>query len=169
MAENRCSNCQAPVSGPGSSCSVCGAPAGRDTGAETILVPEARAAAGATPGGATELIREGELPRSPVMVKVKGFLSQEGLPPGDADFRLRSGATIVGREQGAIRLGDAAVSARHFEVEERGSEFFVRDLQSSNGTFLNGHRVRSAKLETGDRITAGGTTFTFSVRRIIPM
>ena len=139
-----------------------------EPGAETILISESQLANGAAPAGGTMLL-QAEAVAEAVTVKVKGFLTQEGLPPGDADFRLPQGVTVVGREQGAIRLPDAAVSGRHFQVEERGTEFFLRDLGSSNGTFLNGHRVRSAKLESGDRISAGGTTFTFSVRQIIPM
>ena len=142
-----------------------------DHGAETILVPEARAATGPESGPGTMLLRSDSVGGSgpSVDVKVRGFLTQDGLPPAEADFRLRSGATVVGREQGAIRVADAALSARHFQIEERSSDFFLRDLGSSNGTLLNGHRVRSAKLESGDRITAGGTTFTFSVRHLIPM
>lgn len=104
-----------------------------------------------------------------VAVKTRGFLTQLGLSAGEGDSQLESGTTVVGRELGAIRVDDAAVSSRHFQIEERGSEFFLRDLDSSNGTFLNGHRVRSAKLKSGDRITAGSTTFTFSVRQLIPM
>ncbi len=140
-----------------------------EPGAETILIPESQLANGAPDATGTMLLHADSVAGAAVTVKIKGFLTQEGQPPGDADFRLRSGVTIIGREKGAIRLADAAVSAQHFQVEERGTEFFLRDLESSNGTFLNGHRVRSAKLESGDRISAGGTTFTFSVRQIIPM
>lgn len=105
----------------------------------------------------------------PLEVKVRGYLSQEGAPPGEADFRLRSECTVLGRENGDITIPDQAISARHLAIEERGSEFFLRDLESSNGTFLNGHKIRSAKLASGDRVRAGNTTFTFSIRHIIPL
>jgi pSer/pThr/pTyr-binding forkhead associated (FHA) protein len=105
----------------------------------------------------------------PVEVKVQGFLTLDGAPPGEADFRLRGDATVIGREDGAIVVDDPAVSGRHFQVEEHGSEFYVRDLGSSNGTFLNGRQVESAKLQTGDRIRAGASVLTFSVRHVIPM
>lgn len=104
-----------------------------------------------------------------VEVKVQGFLTLDGAAPDQADFRLRGDATVVGREEGQIVVDDPAVSGRHFQVEERGSEFYVRDLGSSNGTFLNGRQVESAKLQTGDRIRAGGTVLAFSVRHVIPM
>lgn len=103
-----------------------------------------------------------------VEVKVKGFLTQDGLPPDEADYRLRGDATVVGRREGQIILDDPSVSARHFQVEEFSGRFFIRDLKSSNGTFLNGRMVRSAQLRSGDRIQAGSTLFTFSVRHTIP-
>ncbi len=119
--------------------------------------------------GTIVLESEAEIMDTPSLeVKVKGFLTQDGLPPDEADYRLRGDATIVGRREGQIILDDPAVSSRHFQVEEFTGRFFVRDLGSSNGTFLNGKMIRSAQLESGDRIQAGTTIFTFSVRHTIP-
>ncbi len=42
-----------------------------------------------------------------------------------------------------------------------GREFFVRDLSSKNGTFLNGHRVRYSELLPGDELRAGDTVLVF--------
>ena len=64
-------------------------------------------------------------------------------------------ATTVGRAGGGINIDDPTLSSRHFKIEERGHEFFLRDLGSTNGTFLNGHLVRSAPLKTGDEIRNG--------------
>ncbi len=102
-----------------------------------------------------------------VEVKVKGFLTQEGLAPDEADHRLR-GLTVVGRREGDVRVDDPSVSGRHFQIEEHAGQFVLRDLGSSNGTFLNDRAVRSAPLRSGDRIQAGSTVFTFSVRHTIP-
>jgi hypothetical protein len=137
-----------------------------EASAETILVPEYHAPRKPTRLDGTTLLKTGDAlePASKTRVTLHGFLTEEGKPSGEGDFRLPSEVTVVGREQGAIRVADSAVSARHFEVEGRGSEFFLRDLGSRNGTFLNGHPVRSAKLKSGDRITAGNTTFSFSMR-----
>lgn len=142
-----------------------------ESGAETILVPEYRVTADATPDTGTTLLKSDDVAAltPPTRATMRGFLTQEGLPSGEGDFRLRAESTVVGREQGAIRIVDDAISSRHFEVEERGSEFFLRDLGSRNGTLLNGHPVRSAKLKSGDRITAGNTIFSFSVRHVIPV
>lgn len=111
----------------------------------------------------------GEAPVEALEVKFRGYLTQEGLPPGEGNFRLRGASNVVGRVDGDLHVEDPAISGRHFAIEERGAEFFLRDLESSNGTFLNGHRVRATKLSSGDRIRAGNTTFTFSVRHVIPM
>jgi pSer/pThr/pTyr-binding forkhead associated (FHA) protein len=76
--------------------------------------------------------------------------------------------TTVGREGGEISLDDPTLSSRHFMIEERGHEFFLRDLGSTNGTFLNGHLVRSSPLKSGDEIKAGKSVFVFSVLEVIP-
>jgi len=48
-----------------------------------------------------------------------------------------------------------------YPIEAFGSEFFVRDLESRNGTFLNNSPVRYSQLLAGDQITAGRTTLIF--------
>lgn len=61
-----------------------------------------------------------------------------------------------------IRLDDLTVSKRHARVlcNERG-EFFLEDLGSSNGTFLNGAQITTRKLKDGDEIRIGNTAFVF--------
>jgi DNA-binding NtrC family response regulator len=58
-------------------------------------------------------------------------------------------------------LGDPAVSREHFVVERRGEEFVLCDLGSTNGTTLDGTRVREAYLHPGAAIRAGQTTLAF--------
>lgn len=55
---------------------------------------------------------------------------------------------------------DAYLSGQHFCVEYDGTHCRVRDLGSSNGTFLNGDRVTESEVQEGDSIAAGGTKFT---------
>jgi serine/threonine protein kinase len=65
---------------------------------------------------------------------------------GDADWKL---------------FFDAAVSARHAEIDYRQGGFFIRDLNSANGTFLNGQRLppmRPEALLFGARILLGSNT-----------
>jgi len=56
---------------------------------------------------------------------------------------------------------DTFLSGAHFYVEWSGDACVVRDLNSSNGTFLNGARTSEATLHEGDIITAGQSSFAF--------
>ncbi|HEX6750865.1 MAG TPA: FHA domain-containing protein [Longimicrobium sp.] len=75
-------------------------------------------------------------------------------------LRLTGADCTVGRHpDAALRFAgpsDAAVSAHHARVERDGGGWRLRDLASTNGTWLNGRRVSSpARLRDGDRITLG--------------
>ncbi len=87
----------------------------------------------------------------------------------EAPRALRPGKTIVGREEADIVAADKTLSARHFEVENRDSKFFIRDLGSTNGTRINGQTLTDVvQLCNGDRIEAGETTFIFRTLETIP-
>jgi serine/threonine protein phosphatase PrpC len=58
-------------------------------------------------------------------------------------------------------VDDANVSRRHAEVRQEGATYWIVDLDSTNGTELNGRRVSRAKLADGDTITVGGTEIVF--------
>jgi diguanylate cyclase (GGDEF)-like protein len=75
-------------------------------------------------------------------------------------FRLRTGSSLVGRAQNAeIRLVDDGVSRQHASVRYDGKSLSVSDLDSRNGTFVNGRRISSTTLlEDGDKIQVGRTT-----------
>lgn len=96
-------------------------------------------------------------------LRVSGSLSLE------APSALRPGKTVVGREGADIIASDNTLSARHFEVENRAGEFFVRDLASTNGTRVNGELLcKTERLCSGDRIEAGQTTFVFRTLETVP-
>lgn len=66
----------------------------------------------------------------------------------------------VGREGSGCRIGDPAMSRRHFLLTEQDGNLLLEDLGSSGGTFLNGGPIAgAAALAHGDRIEAGDTTF----------
>jgi hypothetical protein len=73
---------------------------------------------------------------------------------------LPLGETVVGRDIGCkLRFNDPAVSRRHLRFIRRAGEIFVEDLNSSNGTKLNGRPVSSpTRLDDGDAIVVGGRT-----------
>ena len=80
----------------------------------------------------------------------------EGQP--EKTFRMLAGAVrTVGRATGADFIVDAALVSRvhcRFTVLPDGA-LEVRDLESTNGTFVNGARVAQARLAAGDRVQIG--------------
>jgi DNA-binding NtrC family response regulator len=69
----------------------------------------------------------------------------------------------IGRDpQNHLCLGDNFISSRHARIEKRGTNFILRDLQSRNGTFLNGSRILEANLKLNDQIQIGESFFTFA-------
>ncbi len=79
------------------------------------------------------------------------------------DVPLGSGQFVIGRQASAqIRVPLSTVSRQHCEVLIRENTIRVRDLGSSNGTFVNDDRVQDAELHAGDVLTVG--TFAFVVQ-----
>jgi len=65
---------------------------------------------------------------------------------------------VIGRSPSAdLLLEDPESSVRHALVTAREGRFFIRDLGSSNGTLVNGERIREAPLVPGDEIVIGQT------------
>lgn len=68
----------------------------------------------------------------------------------------------IGRSSEALPLTDQTISRRHAEMTPDGGRWILRDLGSSNGTFVNGVRVTEARtLQPGDQIRAGTTLVIF--------
>src|SRR5262245_42715966 len=80
---------------------------------------------------------------------------------GTHSFELRDGAVlVVGRAPASdIPVIDPTISRRHAEVQYDGVAVHVRDLGSSNGTFVNGTRIDAATVSTGDLVTFGKVAF----------
>lgn len=72
-----------------------------------------------------------------------------------------SGLSIGTSKGNTLVVTDAAVSRHHCEIEARDEGFFLRDLGSTNGTKLAGHRITGAYLEPGDVIGVGETLLRF--------
>jgi len=91
----------------------------------------------------------------------EAYLLRVGAEAGAERLALPWACTVVGRRDGDLKLSDVTVSGRHFQIESIGAEFFVRDLGSRNGTWLNGQRIRYAELRPGDALRAGRTLLVF--------
>lgn len=111
---------------------------------ESIVIPAAEAAA----------LRAAIGPPSQRVVVVQS----PALEPGSS-YEL-NGATRIGRgAENAIRLDeDSTVSSRHAVLDSRSDGVWVEDSGSTNGTFVNGARVTSARLlQPGDVVRIGHT------------
>jgi hypothetical protein len=61
----------------------------------------------------------------------------------------------------SVVLNDTMTSRRHFAIESDGAVFRLRDIESTNGTWLNDEKVQEAELKVGDKIQAGDTILSF--------
>jgi signal transduction histidine kinase len=79
-------------------------------------------------------------------------------------FRLDDDTTVtIGRgTTNSVQLHDTEVSREHAELSRRGDKFLLRDLGSSNGTFLNGKQIRESELASGDQVQLGRTLLLYT-------
>jgi predicted component of type VI protein secretion system len=72
-------------------------------------------------------------------------------------FELKSDKTTIGRvEDNSFQLAVGSVSSHHAEILLQGNEVVVRDLNSTNGTFINGQQVtKEAVLKPGQTLRLG--------------
>ena len=71
-------------------------------------------------------------------------------------FDLNVERTTVGRvEDNTLQIPDPSVSSHHAEILLRGTDILVRDLNSTNGTFLNGEKISEVVLQPGQVLRFG--------------
>jgi len=78
---------------------------------------------------------------------------------GDQDlgkYKVVKPITIIGRDPTAdVVIDNLGISRHHCHIEKRGPVYVVKDLESSNGTFVGGAKVAEHNLNDGDEITIG--------------
>ena len=80
------------------------------------------------------------------------------------NYAIDGAKAVLGRSKDCdVQVEDGNVSRRHAELRREGSTWWLVDLDSTNGTELNGKRVQRAKLSDGDTITLGATDLVFGV------
>nr|WP_224370520.1 sigma-54-dependent Fis family transcriptional regulator [Hyalangium versicolor] len=93
--------------------------------------------------------------RLPVQLRVKHGSTETLYIPGTASF-------TVGKDPGNdLVLQDRFISGRHLQVTRSEAGFHVRDLNSTNGTFLNGVRLFEAELPLNTTVHVGETELFF--------
>jgi pSer/pThr/pTyr-binding forkhead associated (FHA) protein len=81
----------------------------------------------------------------------------EGIEP--TSFELAKEVTSVGRVQGNdIVLDHQSVSGSHGELVLRGQDVYIRDLGSTNGSYIDGSKVAESPVQPGEVITFGAST-----------
>lgn len=111
-----------------------------DDGSERTVIAERVSAADPT-GRAEE----------PYMLVIAG-------PNAGEMFKVGVGGDVGRGADAEFHLTDTEISRRHARIRRAGDDVFVEDLNSTNGTFVNGEPVRVRKLSDGDKIQVGTTT-----------
>ena len=94
----------------------------------------------------------------PKLVVIAGPLKGTSIPLTGAEI-------VIGRDPAnRVAVNDPLVSRRHCAVRNHGAEVQLSDLDSLNGTFVNGQPTREKKLEHGDRIKVGSSQFVYLIR-----
>jgi hypothetical protein len=77
---------------------------------------------------------------------------------------LKIGTTSVGRDNSSeIVVDDRGLSRVHFEIAWNGEIAAIRDINSTNGTFVDGSRITEVVLRPGSKVSAGRTDFEFEL------
>ncbi|MEE2834653.1 MAG: FHA domain-containing protein [Myxococcota bacterium] len=79
-------------------------------------------------------------------------------------MEVRTTPFIMGRGTDAsLCVADDQVSRHHCQIDREGGNYVIRDLGSTNGTFLNGVRVLLCRLHPGDQLQIGSSQILFSL------
>ncbi len=149
-----CNNCGHRNPEGSNFCSSCGAPLADAVSPDTTVtfMP-----------GELETDLEEEVHISPEELEGgRGVLIVRRGPNAGSKFFLDSDETQVGRHpESDIFLDDVTVSRRHAEFRRRDGKFFIHDVGSLNGTYVNRQQVDETQLANGDELQIGRFKLTF--------
>lgn len=109
---------------------------------------------------------DAELDRAVPVGEAQAFLiAVNGDHPGRV-YGLTRNTVIIGRNDGVdVSVADPSVSGHHARIINGSDGFEIEDLNSTNGTFLRGEKIKRAPLRSGDRLLIGTVEFTFLLDR----
>ena len=84
-------------------------------------------------------------------------------------WEIGNNPVAFGRDKSAdVTIHDETLSRRHFQIRREGDSILIKDLNSQNGTWVDGQRVQGTKLSHDVCIAAGRTLFMFSEHPLPP-
>lgn len=125
-----------------------------DDGFDDYVPPAAPSKAKAEP----EPVRAAPAPAPAARAHLACYLFYRDDDGADAEVRVERDRdpVLIGRREGAtLKVHNPSVSGKHCTVGWKDEEVEVRDLGSSNGTFINGERIRRGVLNDGDILRCG--------------
>jgi hypothetical protein len=135
-------------------CAKCGALLATEESGETTMT--------FTPEDSEE---EGQPALEDFGIKGPALVVRSGGGRAGEHFLPEGERTTIGRSpENEIFLDDVTVSRKHAVLIRRGDEFFIEDLGSLNGTYVNRKRIESARLESGDEVQVGKYRLTFMTK-----
>jgi hypothetical protein len=87
------------------------------------------------------------------------FIQFQDGPLANQHFELKSGLSIGRAQNNSIVINNKTISRNHTIIESSGESYIIRDLGSSNGTFLNGRKITEDELKENDSVKIGNITF----------
>ncbi len=148
-----CTSCGHPNKDEARFCANCGAPLQEET---TVGITPIEIEAEA---GDEFPFPEDELEPGQALLLVKHG------PNAGSTFLIESDVTSAGRNpESDVFLDDITVSRKHAEIRRQDDGFYVHDLGSMNGTYVNRERVEVTKLAASDELQIGKFRLVFFVR-----
>lgn len=109
----------------------------------------------------TQILRASDEGTEPVSLRKCQLVVLEGPDKGKKLTLQQSSTTMGKRDTNDFILTDKTVSREHVKIDFESDSFALHDLGSTNGTYLNGNRVKEAYLAPGDVIRIGGSNIEF--------
>ncbi len=102
-----------------------------------------------------------------ISISQKAYLEVYGLRPGANGFELGEEEVKIGRTQECkLTLPLGGISRVHARIYFRNEEYYIQDLGSTNGTYVNGIKVVRCVLRNNDRIDIGEAKIVFIEERV---
>jgi len=95
------------------------------------------------------------------MAKFATLVTADGNPP--QEYRLGPRTSLGRVRDNEISIQKPSVSRKHAVIALTPEGYVITDLDSGNGTFVNDERVKTRKLQDGDRVRLGDRAFVFKL------